>query len=172
MDYIHIGKVVATHGTNGDIIVQHAMSKKVVLKEVEAIFIEEAKGVYIPYFIEKSIAKNTNELLLKCEGINSKESAHRFIKKNIWLRHEDFAKIADAASPIALIGYMVFNEEKPLAKVEEVIEQPHQVLLRVTYQEKEVLIPLHSETLNKIDRKKQEVHVSLPDGLLEIYLSA
>lgn len=172
MDYIHIGKIVATHGTNGDIVVQHALSKKVILKDVEVVFIEEAKGVYIPYFIEKSTTKNTHELLLKCEGINSKESAHRFIKKNIWLRHEDFAKIADATSPIALIGYMVFNEDELLAKVEEVIEQPHQVLLRITYKGKEVLIPLHSETLDKIDRKKQEVHVTLPDGLLEIYLSA
>lgn len=172
MDYIHIGKIVATHGTNGDLVVQHALSKKVMFKDIEAVFIEESKGVYIPYFIEKSTPKNSDELSLKCEGIDSKESAHRFIKKNVWLRHEDFAKIADTTSPIALIGYMVFNEGESLAKVEEVIEQPHQILLRITYQEKEVLIPLHQETLNKIDRKKQEVHVTMPDGLLEIYLTA
>ncbi|MGF7231281.1 ribosome maturation factor RimM [Arachidicoccus sp.] len=172
MDYIHIGKIVATHGTNGEIVVQHALSKKVIFKDIEVIFIEEAKGVYIPYFIEKATAKNKDELFLMCEGVHSKESAHRFIKRNVWLRHEDFEKIADAASPIALIGYMVFNDAEPLAKVEEVIEQPHQVLLRILYQEKEVLVPLHEKTLNKIDRKKQEVHVSLPDGLLEIYLTA
>jgi len=53
-----------------------------------------------------------------------------------------------------------------------VIEQPHQILLKITYQEKEVLIPLHAETLKGVDPKSRQVHVQLPDGLLEIYLEA
>ena len=50
------------------------------------------------------------------------------------------------------------------------IEQPQQVLLQLTTNNKEVLIPVNESTLKKIDRKKKEVHVVLPDGLLEIYL--
>ena len=49
------------------------------------------------------------------------------------------------------------------------IEQPHQVLLRVTLEGNEALIPLHAETLDKIDRVAQKVYVTLPDGLLDIY---
>jgi 16S rRNA processing protein RimM len=37
-------------------------------------------------------------------------------------------------------------------------------------QKKEVLIPLNEKTLKKIDRKKKQVYVTLPEGLLEIYL--
>ncbi len=64
---------------------------------------------------------------------------------------------------------MLINEIEELGVIEEVIEQPHQVLLRITLEGNEALIPLHDETLDKIDHKKQQVHVTLPDGLLDVY---
>ncbi len=56
-----------------------------------------------------------------------------------------------------------------LGKILEVIEQPHQLLCRIEINGKEALIPLHEETIIKIDKRKQQVIVSLPPGLLEIY---
>jgi 16S rRNA processing protein RimM len=35
---------------------------------------------------------------------------------------------------------------------------------------KEALIPLHEETILKVDNKKKQVVVELPEGLLDIYL--
>jgi 16S rRNA processing protein RimM len=46
---------------------------------------------------------------------------------------------------------------------------PHQLLCRIYINNKEALIPLHDETLIKIDKKNRQVHVTLPDGLLDIY---
>ncbi|TAF53224.1 MAG: 16S rRNA processing protein RimM, partial [Sphingobacteriia bacterium] len=72
--------------------------------------------------------------------------------------------------PIALIGFTVItDEEEVLGPVEEVIEQPHQVLLRINWEGREALIPLHAETLDTIDQAAKEIHVVLPDGLLDIY---
>lgn len=108
-------------------------------------------------------------MYVKLEGIDTKEAAHRIANRPVWLGDDDFRKLAAKSSPISLLGFTLFNEGESLGPVEEVIEQPHQVLLRITLNGKEALIPLHDETLSKIDRKKQEVHVMLPDGLLEIY---
>jgi len=44
------------------------------------------------------------------------------------------------------------------------------LLCRIEVNEKEVLIPLNESTIEKIDHKKKEVIVELPEGLLEIYL--
>jgi 16S rRNA processing protein RimM len=63
----------------------------------------------------------------------------------------------------------VIEEENVLGKILEVIEQPHQILCRIEYKNKETLIPLHQETILKIDHKKNQVIVALPPGLLEIY---
>ncbi len=167
--YIHIGKFVATFGVKGELILVHALGKKTALKDVSAIFVEEQKGSYLPYFVQQSKAKEAEEILVKLEGIDTREAAHRIANRPVWLENDDFRRLAGKTSPISLLGFTLFNEGENLGPIEEVIEQPHQVLLRISLDGKEALIPLHDETLESIDRKKQEVHVTLPDGLLEVY---
>lgn len=169
-EYINIGKIVAAFGLKGEVILKHALGKKTELKEIEAIFVEENKGSYLPYFVESSKAKDTEEIYVKLESINTRESANRLSTRNVWLLDEDFRKLAGKTAPISLLGFqLIADEEGNLGPIEEVIEQPHQVLLRINLDGKEALIPLHAETLDKIDHKKKEVHVTLPDGLLDIY---
>lgn len=168
-DYIHIGRIVASFGLEGEVILKHALGKKTQLKGIEALFIEELKGSYLPYFIESSKARNEEETYVKLEGINTKESAARLTTRNAWLLDEDFRKLAGKSAPISLLGFELINEGENLGPVEEVIEQPHQVLLRISLDGKEALIPLHAETLQSIDRTKKQVHVTLPDGLLDVY---
>ncbi|MDQ2753699.1 MAG: 16S rRNA processing protein RimM [Bacteroidota bacterium] len=170
MDYVQIGKWVATFGVNGELILQHALEKKSTFKGVEALFVEETKGNLLPYFIQSAKAKSGNESLVLLEGIASKEGAHRFIKKAVWLTQSDFEKVAGKTSSIGLLGFSIYEQKQMIGIVNEVIEQPHQILLRTLYQNKEAFIPLHEKTVDKIDRKKKEIHVTLPDGLLQIYL--
>ena len=169
-EQIHIGKIVATFGVKGELILIHALGKKITFKKGDLVFIELMKTAPLPYFIESSKAKTATETLLLFEGVSSKEAAHKFISKKVWLAEEDFKKLAGKQSSISLLGLLLIDNGKPLSVVEEVIEQPHQLLVRITVEGKEVLIPLHEETLQKIDRKKNEVHVILPDGLLDVYL--
>jgi 16S rRNA processing protein RimM len=169
MDYIHIGKIVATHGVSGELMLKHALNKTLSFKEVNALFIEHPKNNYLPYFVVSGKGRSEEESVIIFEGVDTKERAHKLLQKNLLLFQEDFNKIA-GKSLLGLIGYMLINEGKALAPVEAVIEQPHQVLLKITLNDNEALIPLHDETLDKIDRKKKEIHVTLPDGLLEIYI--
>ena len=169
MDYIRIGKMVATFGVKGEVILQHGLEKKSDFKGIETLFIEETKGNFLPYFIQSARAKNSAETYVLFEGVTSKEAAHRFIQKNVWLLLNDFEKAAGKASAIGLIGFSIFEKKNRIGTVEEVIEQPHQILLRTIYNNKEAFIPLHEKTIEKIDRKRKEIYVRLPDGLLDIY---
>jgi 16S rRNA processing protein RimM len=109
---------------------------------------------------------------IKLEGISSKEKANHLIKKEVWLSEKDFKKFAANASPISLLGFMVINDDVELGEVCEVIEQPHQILCKIMLEGKEALIPVHEESLEKIDKKNRIIFVSLPEGLLEIYRNA
>jgi 16S rRNA processing protein RimM len=169
-EYIHIGKFVAAFGLTGELVLKHFLGKKTVFKEGEAIFIEELKGAYLPYFIQSSKAKSTEETVLQIEDVNTREKALKFIQKNVWLQQEDFKKLVAKNSPLGLLRYTVIDNGKEMGKIEEVILQPHQVLLKINVEGKEALIPLHEETLVNIDHKKNEVHVTLPEGLLDVYL--
>jgi 16S rRNA processing protein RimM len=169
-EYFKIGKLVATFGLKGELILKHSLGKKTSLKGLSVFFIEEKKESFIPWFIESTKIKSEEEIYIKIEGINTKEEANKLTQKEVWLPEADLKKYSAKSSPINLLGYQILDEGKPLGKILEVIEQPHQLLCRLEIESKEVLIPLHEETILRIDHKKQEVRVELPPGLLEIYL--
>lgn len=169
MDYIHIGKIVATFGVKGEVVLVHGLEKKSNFKEVEVLFVEETKNSFLPYFIQSAKAKDATETYIKLEDVETKEAAHRFVQKQVWLQQQDFEKVAGKRSMIGLLGFSIIDNGNYIGNVEEVIEQPHQILLRTTYNGKEAYLPLHEETLIKIDRKNKEVLVVLPEGLLDIY---
>lgn len=168
-DYFSIGKIVASHGLSGEIVLQHALGKKTDLKGLTTLFIEDKTDSFLPYFVESSSIKNEMEVYIKLEGIHSKESARRLNQKEVWLLKADFDKYAGKSSPISLLGFSMVNEGIIIGEISEVIEQPMQVLCKIVYKGNEALIPLHEASLKKIDQKKKEVHVQLPDGLLELY---
>ena len=133
------------------------------------IFIEELSKSFIPYFVEKAIIRNNTDLIVKLEGVQTKEAAAKIFPKDVWLKSNDFRQMVGKSAPIALIGYHVINDKTDIGEIIEVIEQPHQVLCSILYNGKEALIPLHEETLEKVDHKSRQLFVKLPDGLLDIY---
>jgi len=168
-NYRNIGKLVASFGLKGELVLQHSLGKRKSLKELEAIFIEEKKGEMLPYFIESVSIKSEEELLIKLEGVHTKEAAKKIIQHEVWLSEEDFMKHAAKSTPIFWVGFQLLDDGKKIGEIKEVIEQPHQILCRIDWNGKEALIPLHEQTLEKIDNKKKEIHVKLPDGLLDVY---
>ena len=169
-EYFKIGKLVGTFGLKGELVLKHSLGKKTSLKGLKAIFVEEPKDSFIPWFIESTKIKNEEEIYIKLEGINTREQAIKLTPKEVWVPEEEFKKFSAKSSPINLLGYDIIKGEQVLGKILEVIEQPHQILCRIEFNNREVYIPLHQETIQKIDNKKQQVIVLLPPGLLEIYL--
>ena len=170
MEYYKIGKLVAAFGVKGEMILKHSLGKKSALKGLKAIFIEEQKQSFIPWFIIVAKPKSDDETYIQLEGIDSREAALKLTQKEVWLPEEDFKKHASANSPLSFLGFNIIDNGKELAPILEIIEQPHQLLCRIEIDDKEVLIPLNEQTLQKVDIKKRQVFVTLPDGLLDIYL--
>jgi len=168
-EYFKIGKFVSTFGLQGELVLKHNLGKKTSLKGLQALFIEEKKDSFIPWFIESAKIKSEEEIYIKLEGVSVKEQANKLTQKQVWLPEPDFKKFSSKSSPINFLNYEIVENDKVLGKIVEVIEQPHQVLCRIDINGKEAFIPLHEETILKIDKRKQQVIVELPEGLLEIY---
>ena len=170
MQYFKAGKLVAVHGLKGEFILKHELGKKSSLKDVKAIFIEDKKDSFFPWFVETAKARSADEVLLKLESIDTREAAAKISQKEIWLIEEDFKKLSAKSAPANLLGYTIINNKERLSEVLEVIEQPYQLLCRIEINKKEVLIPIIESFLKKIDHKKKEVIVELPEGLIDVYL--
>jgi 16S rRNA processing protein RimM len=168
--YFKIGKLAASTGLKGEIILQHHFGKKTSLKGLEAIFLEEKKDSFIPYFIQATQIKSDTEVVIKLEGIDTMEIARKLTPKLVWVTEEDFNKYAGKSSAISLLGFTIVHQDEIIGTISEVIEQPHQILCSVMINSKEALIPIHDANLLKLDKKNKKVYVDIPDGLLDIYV--
>ncbi len=168
-EYFKIGKLAASTGLKGELVLKHSLGKATNLKEVAAIFLENPKDVFIPYFITGSSVRSDTETILKLENIDVVEVARKLTPKEVWLQEEDFKKYAEKSSPISLLGFEMWNDESLIGIITEVIEQPHQILCSIQYKGKEALIPVHENNLLEMDHKNKKIIVEVPDGLLEIY---
>jgi 16S rRNA processing protein RimM len=167
--YRNIGKLVAVFGLSGELVLQHRLGKKTSLKGLKTLFLEERRDEMLPWFIESIRVKSDQEVFVKLEGLDSKEAARRVVQKEVWLTQADFEQFAGRSAPISLVGFRLLDGDVDLGEILEVIEQPHQVLCRIDLAGKEALIPMHEQTLRRVDVKRREVHVELPDGLLDVY---
>ena len=74
-EYFKIGKLVTAFGLKGELILQHNLGKKTSLKGLQAIFVEERKSSFIPWFIEGTRIKTEEEIYLKLQDLNTREAA-------------------------------------------------------------------------------------------------
>jgi 16S rRNA processing protein RimM len=169
--YRNIGRIVSIFGLKGEMIVQHHLGSKIVVTKIKVIFLEQKKEELLPYFTETIRKKGNDEFYLKLEGIESKETASKFIRHEVWMKEEEVQTHTGKNNPISWVAYQIMDQGKNLGPVLEVIEQPHQILCRIEIDGKEVLIPINEQTLVKVDHKSKLLLLNLPDGLLEVYLS-
>jgi 16S rRNA processing protein RimM len=170
-NYFQIGKIVAVFGLAGELVLTHQMgSSEHPLRDVGALFVEEKKDSFIPYFISGLREKGAQELVVRLEGITDRESARKLLTKKVYLEEKEFRQQVSPDSPLGYLGFQVQdNRSGLLGKVAEIVEMPTQWLVKIYEEGHELLIPLNEETLQEVDHERAVLYVDLPEGLLDIY---
>lgn len=170
-NYFSIGRLVATFGLQGELVLKHSLGKRTSLKGITAIFLENRKNSFIPYFVEKAKAKDHDQVYVKLEGINTKEAAQKITQTNVYLAEADFKEQVSKDAAVSMLGFMVEDENLgEIGIIDEVIEMPLQILAKVIYREKEMLLPINEASLVEVLQKEKRVKLRLPEGLIDIYL--
>lgn len=167
--YFQIGKLVASFGLKGELVLQHSLGEIKSVSDMKVLFIQDAPDSFLPYFIKEVKVKQSGELLLSIEGVDTPEQARKLTPKAVWLRADAFNRLAVSSPVLSVLGYHLVSGTEDLGEIIEVIEQPHQLLYTILLGEKEAYIPIHEDTLRKIDARQKKVFVDLPEGLLDIY---
>jgi len=167
---IRIGKIVATHGLQGAVILTHIIGNTKWLKKDEAILLELHRESYIPFFVTHLKATNNEEFIVQLEDVATVEAAKKLIGKQVYVKEQLIAAYA-TDTPLAWMGFKVIDDiNGEIGTIEDVMQTAEQWLAKLTYKDTEVLIPLIKQMIKKIDLDKKTVFVSLPEGLLEVYL--
>ncbi len=168
---VNVGFIGKPHGYFG--VAKIVFNENIEIKDessINVIFIEDSPSP-IPYFIEELSITHANNALIKLEDINSKEEA-ALLKGKAILLEEDKITIQEVTSGHYLVGYKVITDDSTLLGIiENVLILPSHLVATLTVNNKEVLIPLHDETVLNENTDAKELYVNLPEGLLDIYLS-
>lgn len=168
-DYIHIGFTGKAHGLDGKLKLSPLEAYWEDFAYLEILFVEE-KGQAIPYFVEQ-LNLNSIPPLLRLEDIKTRESASRLANKKVWVRRTDLNEPEEKTTLTyhKYIGYTLIDEHQgELGKIEDIQAFPHQEMAFFQYNHQEKIIPLNDSLIVSVDENKQELMVSLPEGLLDI----
>ncbi len=134
-------------------------------------FLVQEKGNLLPWFVVKTEWIGFNEGFIWFEEITTPEKAKLYSGRELNLTPKEVSSYfkKDSGDYDFLIGYSVLDETAgQVGTLQEIIENPGQILLRVSNGEKDFLVPLVDDFIVEIDKKKKEILLNLPEGLLDL----
>lgn len=169
-EFIQIGFTRKSHGVAGEIKVAIDELFEEIFLEADRVFLE-VRGRKMPYFLEH--VRGGGELIAKFEDVKTREDAVLIQSKPIFLPAAEVpANLEAEAEGLEfefVTGFALIDKTLGrVGEITEVIEMPQQEMAALNYQGREVLIPLHESLIERIDEAKKEVHVDLPEGLLDL----
>jgi 16S rRNA processing protein RimM len=170
-DCYELGRITKVHGLKGEVQVLLDVDDPFEYEELESVLLER-EGELVPYFIE-AINVQANRVIVKFEEISTVDQAGKLVNAPLWLPLNNLPELeGDQFYYHEIIGYRIVDERAgELGEICEIVTMPTQDLIVMDYQGKEVLIPITDDVLGTLDRPARTLHVHLPEGLLEVYLS-
>jgi 16S rRNA processing protein RimM len=164
-----LGNVIKTHGLKGEVAILIDADIPENYKNLESVFIE-INGKLVPFFIE-SLNLQGDKAIVKFEEIENIDDAMPLVSSNLFLPLKSLPKLAKGKYYFhELPGLSVFEGETLIGTVTGVVDMPNGDLLTVDHDGTEMLIPLMDEIVTLVDVSAKRVEVTLPPGLLELYL--
>ena len=169
-DYYEIGYILKPHGLKGAVSILLDVDDPAQYSEMESVVVN-MDGSLIPFFIS-SIQINGRKGILSLEEINDIEQAAELKSCSLLLPIEVLPQLdEDQFYYHDVIGFTIVDDHKgKLGEIENIYTEGNQDLISMKYKNREVLIPVSKEIVGKADHEKEEVYVTLPEGLLDIYM--
>ena len=170
-DCFFFGKVTKTHGLKGEITIKLDVVNPADFKDLRYILIED-RGNLIPYFIENQKI-NGDKMFVQLQDVKSMEQAVVFLGKGVFLPNEMLPELDENDFYFKeIIGFTLIDEAKgAVGKISDVLEYPTQAVIQVMRDGKEILIPIHDDIIQKVNKKSKTLNIKAPEGLIDMYLN-
>lgn len=169
-DCYFLGSIRKLHGLSGEVNIFLDVDDAGKYSELRSILVD-IRGELVPYFIEDLNIIDDHTALVRFVDTGL-EQATKLVKRDLYLPLSMLPKLdGNKFYYHEVMGFMLtdlrFGDIGPIA---EVLSYPRQDLFRVMHGDKEVLIPVSDTFIRNVDRKKKQITVDCPEGLIDIYL--
>ena len=107
--------------------------------------------------------------VLKLKGLESISEAETWIGAQVSIEKDDLPEPEEGSYfDFQLKGCAVYEDNRLIGHVTEVVDHGTTILLRVDSDGQEILVPFVLKFLKKIDVREQRIDVELPEGLLDV----
>lgn len=170
-DFYYLGRISKPFGNKGQLVVSLDVDDPSHYRKLESVFLD-LDGEWVPFLIDSIEIQSGRKALLRFTDVSNAADAAVYAGREMYLP-------LDSLPPLKGKKFY-YHEVKGFAVIDaahgtigtllQVMDLPRQPLLQVSFKGKEILIPLVDEVILKVDRKKKEIHIRVPEGLIDIYL--
>jgi 16S rRNA processing protein RimM len=170
-DFYYIGRILKTYGNKGQVMVHLDVDDPSEYLGLESVYLD-LHGERVPFFIDSIDLKHKNKAIFGFQDYSNIDDAECLKGMEMYLPLSSLPPLNEDQFYFHEIkGFHVSDATYgDLGIVEDVIELPHQSLLQVNHDGKEILIPIVDEIIVEVDKEMKVLHIEAPEGLIEIYL--
>lgn len=169
-EVFHIGRITKTRGIRGE--VELLVTDSILEEGFTDCLILELDSILVPFFFETYRRKSSNVAILKLAGYDTEQATQHLVGAQAFCLKACISTdyVPSFTSLRALQGFQVLAaDETILGRVEHVDESSANVLLYLRRPDaQEVIIPYHEDFLLSYDLRLRTLHLSLPEGVLQI----
>lgn len=124
----------------------------------------------VPFLIEGIKVKNNSQLIVKFQDIGPDDAAS-YVETVLCLPISALPPLEGNRFYYHEIkGYRMRDEATGFNGIcTDVLEYPHQALFQIESEGREILVPIVDAFIQSVDRQTKTIHLTLPEGLLEIF---
>ncbi|MGP1515428.1 MAG: ribosome maturation factor RimM [Bacteroidales bacterium] len=165
----YLGKIVKPFSYKGELVLFLDVDDIHTYKDLSYLYIEINKRL-VQYDIS-SFRYHGNKVVVTFKEIDF-EQASLLVGKEMYLPLDFLPKLSGNQFYFhEVIGFKVIDEkEGNIGRIKEIIDNTTQPIMNINFNDKEILIPLIDEILNKVDRENRTMYIHAPEGLIDIYL--
>ena len=167
----YLGKIVGKFSFKGEVLIKLDTDEPELYTEMESVFLEYS-GNLVPFFIEKSSLQKSTLLRVKFEDIDTEDDAEDIIGCETYLPLSLLPELdEDQFYFHEIIGFDVEDAAHGnIGKIVSVNDSTAQPLFEIKNGDKQILIPMNDEFIEKLDKKNKTIYLNTPEGLVDLYL--
>ena len=172
-EHFRIGKIISLHGIKGEVKVFPTTDDIKRFDGLVKFYIVNSEDASdddfkdLNFYEKESVKYLKNTVVLKIKGIDSIESATKYIGKNLYVDRDDAVDLSlDEYYVMDLIGMKAYYKGKEVGKVVDIMKTKANDIVVITYNDKEVLVPMVKDYIEEIDLENAIINFKELEGLI------
>jgi 16S rRNA processing protein RimM len=160
--FLEIGKIVNTHGINGEIKVQPWCDTPDILTQFDILYFQDQSPLRI---LSARVHKGC--VIMRAEGIDSMEKATALRERILYMNREDIELPEDLVFIQDIIGLSVYDQrlERVMGTLKDVLTNPANDVYVIQDGDKQYLVPAVREFLKDVDLEKGLITICTIPGM-------